>query len=124
MAAIDDTEALISETDVLTRWPALSRSALLAARKAGSIAWVRGKRGSAWYRPAAVETFITKELEQPCRDHAREISLNSAANGSPKNPEGPGGTDSGMTPAMEEHVALACAQTILKPRKAASRKSL
>jgi hypothetical protein len=62
----DSIETLISESDVLTRWPALSRSRLLAARESGTISWVRGKRGSAWYRSIAIENFISKELEQPC----------------------------------------------------------
>jgi hypothetical protein len=68
---------LMSEVDVLQRWPALSKSGLRAARHGGRIAWVKGKRGSAWYRPSAIETFITEELEQPCHDLAKKLSSNS-----------------------------------------------
>ena len=80
----DSTEILLSEPDVLTRWPALAKSTLLAARKTGTIAWVRGKRGSAWYRPSAIETFITKELEQPCLGLEQTLSSSSESNGSPR----------------------------------------
>jgi len=112
-------DALISEADVLTRWPALSKSKLLAARKAGRIAWVRGKRGAAWYRATSIEHFITMELEQPCRDRENMPSLNSAANGSPKNPAAVASIASGMTPAMAARAAQASAQRILKSRKPA-----
>jgi hypothetical protein len=113
---------LLCESDVLKRWPVLSKLKLLAARNGGRIAWVCGKRKSAWYRPSSIENYITMELEKPCHVRATQIALNSAASGSPVSQEG-GFTDIGMTPAMEEHVALACAQTILKPLRAASRKS-
>jgi hypothetical protein len=110
--SLENSEMLISEADALKRWPPLSKSRLLAARKCGRIAWVRGKRGSAWYRPSAIETFITMELEQPCRGRAQEISLNSAANGSPKNQVPHSSIVSGLSPALEEHAARACAQKI------------
>jgi len=96
---------LISENDVLARWPALSKSALLAARKSGRIGWVRGKRGSAWYREEAIEAFITKELEQPCHDQEHDRFSNLADNGSPRTPVRPSYTASGLSQALEEHVA-------------------
>ena len=64
IAPVIDADSLISEPDVLARWPALSKSRLRIARHTGIIAWVKGKRGSAWYRPPAIEIFIAKELEQ------------------------------------------------------------
>ncbi len=86
------------------------------------IAWVRGKRSSAWYRPSAIEQFITQELEQPCRAHVHETSLNFVDNGSQKNQVVPAYTVSGMTQEMEEHAARASAQRILKPQRSASPK--
>jgi hypothetical protein len=110
-------ETLLSEDDVLAQWPALSKCGLRAARQAHKIGWVRGKRGSAWYRPSAIETFISEELEQPCRAHAQEPSLNSAANGLPKNLGVLASTVSGMTLEMEERAAQASALRILKKPK-------
>jgi hypothetical protein len=106
------SDTLVSEADVLTRWPALSRAALLAARKSQRIGWVRGKRGSAWYRPSAVEIYISQELEQPCRAHAHDHYLNSVDSGSPTTQDRPSSTVSGLSPALEEHAARACAQKI------------
>jgi hypothetical protein len=103
---------LLSEPDVLSRWPALSKCGLRAARKTGRISWVRGKRGSAFYREEAIEQFIQKELEKPCRDHARDLYLNSAANGSPGSPAHPSTTDFGLSQELEEHAAQACARKI------------
>jgi hypothetical protein len=120
---LESNEALISEQDVLKRWPVLSGSKLLGARKSGRIAWVRGKRGAAWYRASAVEIFIAKELEQPCRDPGPEIYLRSADSGSPKSLADQGSIASGMTPALAERAALASARRILKPQKTTSRKS-
>jgi hypothetical protein len=111
--------SLISETEVLVRWPALSKAGLKAARENGKISWVRGKRGSAWYRPSAIEHFINQELEQPCRDHARAPSLNLPGNGLPTIPVASGSIASGVTRAMEEHVALVYEQATLKPRNSA-----
>jgi hypothetical protein len=109
-----NTESLISEVAVLARWPALSKSTLRAARKAGRISWVKGKRSSAWYRASAVEKFIEKRLEQPCHDQDQSPYLSSVANGSlttqgPKNFIG-----SGLPSDLEELVARASAQRILK----------
>jgi hypothetical protein len=118
-----EIEALLSEADVLKRWPALSKSKLLAARKDKRIGWVRGKRGAAWYRPSAIEIFITQELEQPCRDHAHETFLNSAANGSPRNPADPATTASGMTQELAERAGQASAKRILSGQKRSSPKS-
>ena len=103
---------LLSEPDVLARWPALSKCGLRAARQAGRISWVKGKRGSAWYREETIESYIAKELEQPCHDLARDHSLNLAANGLPKIPAPHFSTDSGLSQALEEHAARACARKI------------
>lgn len=111
------SDHLIAEADVLARWPALSKSGLRAARHAGRIAWIRGKRGSAWYRASAIEEFIRRELEQPCREQGPDRYSNSVANGLPKNPDVPASIVSGMTPEMEELVAQASAQRILRRPK-------
>jgi hypothetical protein len=118
----DIVASLVSEAAVLTEWPVLSKATLTRARKSGRIAWIRGKRGSAWYRPSAIEEFIKKELEQPCRAHAPDHSLNSKGNGLLKNPASPDSIDSGVTPALAERVAQASAHRILKPQKAVSQK--
>jgi hypothetical protein len=111
-APLTTVEPLIAEADVLKQWPVLSRALLLAARKQGRIAWVRGKRGSPFYRPSAIEEFIHKELEQPCRAHAHDHSLNSAANGSPTTQHPDSSIVSGLSPVLEEHAARAYAQKI------------
>jgi hypothetical protein len=108
------TEPLIAEADALTKWPALSKSGLRAARHTGRIAWVRGKRGSAWYRLSAIETFIQQELEQPCRARAYDHSLRSLTNGSPMTQDRHSSIDSGLSLELEELVAQASAQRILK----------
>jgi hypothetical protein len=105
-------DPLMAEADVLMRWPALSQTRLRVARHRGHIAWVKGKRGSAWYRPSAIETFITKELEQPCRADAHAPSLNLAANGSPATRDHPSSTVFGLSRELEEHAAQACARKI------------
>ena len=98
-------ELLIPEIEVLARWPALSKCGLRAARQARRIAWIRGKRGSAWYRLSEIEIFITKELEQPCRVARRDPNLNLPVNGSPKNQDAPATTVSGLTQELAEHAA-------------------
>jgi hypothetical protein len=108
------SEPLISETEALARWPALSKSGLRSARHAGRIAWVRGKRGSAWYRPSAIETFIQQELEQPCRARAHDHSLLSQTNGSPTTQDRHSSIASGLSQELEERVAQASAQRILR----------
>lgn len=65
---VDDDDEPISEKDARERWGCLSASGLRAARRAGTIAWVRGPRGSAWYRPSAVRAFITTHLETRTAD--------------------------------------------------------
>jgi hypothetical protein len=112
-----NSEELLSEATVLSRWPALSKSLLRIARQQGRISWVKGKRGSAWYRPPSVETFITKELEQPCLDHAPDRSLSSAGNGSLTTQDRRSSIDSGLNSELEERVALASAQRILAKQK-------
>ena len=107
-------DILISEPDVLKRWPALSKAGLLAARKTGTIAWVRGKRGSAWYRPSAIETFITKELEQPCLDRGLAPSSRSATNGLPTSKDPKNYTASGLSQELEELVAQVSVQKIFE----------
>jgi hypothetical protein len=124
-AVAESTDQLLAEQAVLTRWPALSKATLINARKSGKIAWVRGKRGSAWYRASAIEDFIKKELEQPCHEQGPDRYSNSAANGSPKNLDAPATIVSGMSPdmeKMEELVALASAQRILRRPKGSSPK--
>jgi hypothetical protein len=105
---------LISEPDVLQRWPALSKSRLRIARHTGLITWVRGKRSSAWYRPSAIETFISKELEQPCRAQETGPYLSSEVNGSPMNEGRKSSTDSGLSPELEELVAQRLVRKIFK----------
>lgn len=122
LSKMTDSDPPLSEPQVLARWPLLSRDRLRAARTAFQISWVRGKRGSAWYRATAVEQFIAKELERPCRDHAHAPSLNSEDNGSPENLAVPDIIASGMTPEMVEHIAQASAQRILRKQKDGSLK--
>lgn len=105
--------ALLSESEVLARWPALSKSGLRAARKAGRISWIKGKRGSAWYREEAIETFIHEELEL-CRARAHEKNTFAAINGSRRNQAALVGTVSGLTKEQEELAAHLSAQRILK----------
>lgn len=109
MIAVD---ALMPESAVLNNYPVLSLSRLRRARAEGEIAWVKGKRGSAWYRPSAIETFITEHMETPCHDNPKRPSLNSADNGSPKNRERRLSVVTGLSPDQVEHAALACAQKI------------
>lgn len=110
-----ETESeLISELEVLRRWPALSKSTLRAARKAGRISWIKGKRGSAWYRVTAIKSFINAEMEIPCRDRVHDQNTLAAINGSQKSRGAPAGTGFGLTKEQEELAAHLCAQRILK----------
>src|SRR5665213_4486994 len=101
-----DPNSLISEKDVLFYRPALSKGRLLAARKAGIIVWTSGKRHSAWYRLAGVDAYLKSHLEQPCRAQEEKPSLHLVDSGSLKNLSVPASTVSGMTPELEELVAL------------------
>jgi hypothetical protein len=111
-------DSLFSENQVLALRPCLARGLLLAARKAGIITWTPGKRHSAWYRLADVDAFL-KTREQQCHALGHAPSSNSADNGSPKNPVGPGSTVSGMTPALAEHAGRASAHRILGKQNSA-----
>ena len=122
-AVSDESDALMSEPDVLTRWPALSKSGLRAARHDGRIRWVRGKRGSAWYRATAIETFISQELEQPCLDPDPGSSYPLESTGSPKNPAALDSIITGTTNELAERAGLASAQRILNRQKRGSQKS-
>src|SRR5580692_5841965 len=102
----------ISEKDVLDRWPLLSLEDLRAARKHGRIAWISGKRGSAWYRPSAVQIYITEFKERRCHVREKTPSSSLANNGSAQFLEAPRSTASGMTRELEERVAQASAQRI------------
>jgi hypothetical protein len=119
VALLPATDEPIREQAAVQNWPLLSPAGLHAARLAGKIAWIRGKRGSIWYRPSAIRAYIAEHLETPCRAHAPARSSNSPANGSPPSPAPATSTASGMTPELEEHVARACAQRILKPQSVA-----
>jgi hypothetical protein len=116
------TQELISEAAVLKRWPLLSKHQLRAARKAGRISWIKGKRGSAWYRAIFVENFIAQELE--CLAQESDPYLKSAASGSLKNPDDLVSTVSGMIPEMEELASQASAQRILKSQGNGSQRLL
>ena len=116
-------DPLLSERTVLERWPALSKCGLRAARQTGRIAWVRGKRGSAWYRPSAIEIFIINEMEQPCLAPAPGRSSRSAINGSLRNLVVPVTTATGKTQPQAEQDALASAQRILSGQKRNSSKA-
>lgn len=105
-------EQLLSEPDVLRRWPALSRAMLRSARQTGRIGWVRGKRGSPWYRPSAIETFINKELEHQCRVQEPDPYSSSGTNGLPQNRAQKNSTDSGLSQEQEELVAQRLVQKI------------
>lgn len=111
---VDDDAAvtMISESDVLARWPALSLALLRRARKQGQISWIPGKRHSAWYRADAVEQFIANYVEQPCRAVAKLPSSNSADSGSPSIPDRHSSTVSGLSQDLEEHAALHFARQI------------
>jgi len=108
------SDDLISEIAVLARWPALSKSRLRIARHTGLIAWVKGKRGSAWYRPSSVEDFIKRKLEHPCLENAPDHYSSSATTGSPTKKEQKSSTTSGLSPELEELVAQVSVQKIFK----------
>jgi hypothetical protein len=110
-------DGLMSEAAVLKCWPALSKARLRVARGVGQIAWVKGKRGSAWYRPTAIETFITKELEQPCRVPEQSHSSSSAINGSPESQDRKNSIVSGLSQELAERVAKASLQKIFAKQK-------
>lgn len=111
------TGELMPEKAVLNQWPCLSLEGLRAARAAGKIAWVKGKRGSAWYRPEAIRNYIREYLEKPCRAPELEPSSNSAAIGSPPSQGENVYTLSGLTPEMVEHAGRASAQRIFGKQK-------
>src|SRR6185437_7022522 len=109
-------DTLISEREVLRRWPVLSLDDLRGARKSGRITWVAGKRGSAWYRPSAIQAYISEFKEHRCLARERMPCSSLATNGSAEFPEARHSTVSGLTQEMEERVAQASAQRILKKR--------
>jgi len=102
----------IPEAEVLARWPVLAASALRIARHQGKIAWIRGKRGTAWYRAEAVQSYISTYMEQPCRALERHPSSNLEDNGSRTSRAAPISTDIGLSRDLEEHVAKAFARKI------------
>ena len=104
----------IPEAQVLARWPVLSAAGLRRARLEGKIGWVRGKRGSAWFRPTAVQAYIHDFLENEpsCHVSERPHSLNSAASGSRAAQIRPASTDIGLSPEAIEQAALAFARKI------------
>jgi hypothetical protein len=104
---------LMDEKAVLKQWPCLSHEGLLIARKRGIISWVRGKRGSPFYRPDAVRQYIADYLENPCQDPAPEACSKSAVTGSPRSRTVRDITLSGLTPAMVELAGEASARRIL-----------
>lgn len=105
-------DELLPEGRILELRPLLSPGILLAARKTEKIRWSRGKRATAWYRLLDVDAFIAKYREQPCRDHEHDPSLSLEGSGSQSSPAPEISTVSGMTPALEEHVAKALALQI------------
>jgi hypothetical protein len=102
----------ISESDVLDKYPMLSIGMLRKARTEGTIAWVKGKRNSAWYRQSAVQKFIADYMESPCREAEKHRSLNSPDIGSPESPGVLSFTDIGLSPELVELAAHRCAQKI------------
>jgi len=102
----------VPERSVLDRWQLLSSGGLLAARRAGKIAWIKGKRGSVWYRPSAVRDYIAAYLENPCHDRAQDHCSSSTDNGSLPSMEAGTSTGSGLTPELQEHVERVLAQSI------------
>lgn len=105
-------DMLIDEQHLLALRPCLSRAALRKARGQSKVRWTRGKRGSAWYRLADVDSFIEGELTRPCRNREAGRSLNLADNGSQGSTEDPTGTDIGLTPELESQTAEALARMI------------
>jgi len=116
-----DREELLAEADVLDRWPALSKSSLRTARQQGRISWVKGKRGSAWYRASAVEKFIEKRLEQPCHDQDQSPSSKSEGTGLRESRTDQDFIITGMTQELEERAARSLARTISKKPNKCSR---
>ncbi|MDR3528685.1 MAG: hypothetical protein P4L57_15550 [Rhizomicrobium sp.] len=114
-------ETRMSERDVLEEWPCLSKSRLREARKAETIKWTKGKRGTAWYTRPAIEDFIKRELEIECLDLGQNRSGNLKGTGSPTNPVQKTSTISGMTQELVEQAARASEQRILNPQSASSR---
>jgi hypothetical protein len=106
-------DRLIPEAEVLSHRPMLAVGLLLAARKAGTITWTKGKRNSAWYRLSDVDAYI-KQRESRCRAPEQTRYSNSADNGSDASRAGKGSGVTGMTPELVEAAALASAQRILK----------
>jgi hypothetical protein len=107
-----DPNPLLSEAQVLDRWPMLSAGVLQRARREKAVTWHKGKRKSAWYRVSDVEAFIERKLKHECRAPENPLCSNSPDNGSPPIPGAPSSIDSGLTPALEEHVAEALAHQI------------
>ena len=102
----------ISQEQVLARWACLSVERLRAARAAGHISWIKGKRGHPFYRPGAVKAYIADYLEHPCPAHGPIPSSNSADNGSPATQPRLTYIDFGVTEEMLEHVARVSARQI------------
>lgn len=105
-----DKAELLPEKEILRRWPLLSLNHLRAARASGTIAWVRGKRGTAWYRPEAVTEYIRKYLEEPCREQPLE------AHGLPPSNKGKDTMTASVPPELLERVAARSAARIMKKR--------
>lgn len=104
------SDPLLSEKQVLDKYPVLSAHVLKKARKDETIAWARGKWKSPWYRVSAVETFI-RSLEK-CPALAPAPSSNSPDNGSRKTQGRPISIDFGQNQELVEHAARHLAQRI------------
>ena len=95
-------DTLVYEAEIVLYRPCLALGLLRGARKAGLIAWTRGKRGSAWYTLADIDAFLETRKMPICHAQNPIPCSNSAASGSRLT----------LNPELEEHVARALARQI------------
>jgi len=101
-------EAIISERELLARFPWIGASRLRALVKGGKVSYLAGRQGSRHYAPEHIDALM-KAIE--CR--APETpSSNSLGNGSPASPAAKATGDSGMTPEFKRSVGLRLAAQI------------
>lgn len=104
-------DALIPEREVIVYRPCLAVSLLREARKAGMVAWTRGKRGTAWYTLEDVDSFLNTR-KTPCHIQENMLSSSLAASGLPRSRGERGYIDIGLPPELEETAARALARKI------------
>lgn len=126
----DNLGELLTEAQVVDRYPMVSARELKQARKSQSVRYLKANR-TFYYHPDWVAGYLARKVEGPCPADPETASSdspleNTGSTGSATPPAGPflpAGTGTGMSPTDEESAAEVCAQKILGKRKSGSPRS-